>query len=288
MASSSSNSSISLRCNHPGIEEEEYFQLDTLSPNDTPWSTPKPRISNASLNDGDFGITTLLEEPHILRSDQDRSDTVQTSSREDSPEPDGVPRVTEFTTLRRQLGPRSEFESSMRRNNFHLRDWKWEFAAAAFSFGCSASIVGVLFAFWDKSLLSWQFMFNITLNTLLAILSTLSRTALLVPIASCISQLKWIHFVGSPHKLRELQLFDDASRGPWGSWTLIRGLHFNAKLATWGSFITINSLAMGPFTQQLLSYPSRLHDSSGAYLWASVKYGSDRGPTLRMPFPSIE
>lgn len=140
---------------------------------------------------------------------------------------------------------------------FRVWDWQWEFGASIFSLGCFAAIVGVLARNDTRSLASWNFVFGITLNTLVAVLSTLSRTALLVPVASCISQLKWIHLVAAPRPLREVQVFDDASRGPWGSLELIWKLHARTKLATWGSIITIMTLAMGPFTQQLLSYPSR-------------------------------
>jgi hypothetical protein len=167
---------------------------------------------------------------------------------------------------------------------FHLGDWQWEIAAAIFSFLCVFAILIVLKVYQEKPLSSWHFVDNITLNTVVALLSTFSRTALIVPVASCLSQLKWIHLVGSPRQLRDMQIFDDASRGPGGSLALIWSLHFKTKLATWGSLITILSLAMGPLSQQLLSYPSRLHfDTSGAMFHRNQVYdsGADRGVTGR-------
>lgn len=158
-----------------------------------------------------------------------------------------------------------------------LRDWEWEIGACIFSLGCFAAVVGVLASYDAKSLESWNFVFGITLNTLIAILSTLSRSSLLVPVTSCISQLKWIHLTAAPRPLREVQVFDDASRGPWGSLELIWKLHFKTKLATWGSVITILTLAMGPFTQQLLSYPSRSVISGTATYYTGHIYDSAWG-----------
>jgi hypothetical protein len=152
---------------------------------------------------------------------------------------------------------------------FHLRAWQWEIAASAFSLACFAAVVITLAMYHDQ-----QFLFDISLNTVIAFISTLSRTALLVPVASCISQLKWIYLIRSPHTLREVQVFDNASRGPWGSLELIWKLHYRTKLATWGSIITVLSLTMGPFAQQLLSNQSRLQFSPGATFYSSQVYDS--------------
>jgi hypothetical protein len=74
--------------------------------------------------------------------------------------------------------------------NFNLADWRWECAAAVLSLVCVAIVVILLSMYHNKTLDSWQFVYDISLNTLVALLSTISRTALLVPVASCISQLK--------------------------------------------------------------------------------------------------
>ncbi|KAF3053385.1 hypothetical protein E8E11_011807 [Didymella keratinophila] len=160
---------------------------------------------------------------------------------------------------------------------FDFRDWQWEFGASVFSLGCFAAVIGVLAANEQKSLAGWTFVFGISLNTLIAILSTLSRTALMVPVASCISQLKWIHLASTSRPLRDVQVFDDASRGPWGSLELIWRLHIKSTLATWGALITILTLAMGPFAQQLVSYPSRDVLADDATFYTSHIYDSAYG-----------
>jgi hypothetical protein len=62
---------------------------------------------------------------------------------------------------------------------------------------------------------------GITLNTITAILSTVGRASLLLPVAECISQQKWAWFSGSVRPLTELEAFDQGSRGAFGSLMLL-------------------------------------------------------------------
>jgi hypothetical protein len=62
---------------------------------------------------------------------------------------------------------------------------------------------------------------GITLNTIIAILSTVSRVCLLFPVAECISQQKWVWFSGSAKPLTELETFDRGGRGAFGSLVLL-------------------------------------------------------------------
>lgn len=188
----------------------------------------------------------------------------------------------ESRSSKEQAIVRTHYDPPKRSGSFHWGDWRWEVASAVFSLLCVVAITIILKVYQERPLSDWHFVHNITLNTVVALLSTLSRTALIVSVASCLSQLKWIHLVRSPRPLREMQIFDDASRGPWGSLELVWRLHLKTKLATWGSLITILSLAMGPLSQQLLSYPSRLHfETSGASFYRNQVYdsGASRGVT---------
>lgn len=60
----------------------------------------------------------------------------------------------------------------------------------------------------------------LTLNTIVAILSTASKAALLYPVTECISQLKWIWFSKDYRRLSDMSTFDNASRGIIGGFTL--------------------------------------------------------------------
>lgn len=96
---------------------------------------------------------------------------------------------------------------------------------------------------------------SITVNTYVSFFGTITKASMLVAVAESISQLKWLWF-RQPRTLEDIQTFDDASRGPLGAVQLL--LKTKAmKLAALGSLITVLSLVMDPFAQQIVSYPTR-------------------------------
>lgn len=81
------------------------------------------------------------------------------------------------------------------------------------------AIIGVLAHFNDRTLPSWPY--SITLNTIIALLAALANGALALPLSNGISQLKWDRFKKDRASLTDLELFDQASRGPLGAFKLI-------------------------------------------------------------------
>ncbi|CAG7931605.1 unnamed protein product [Penicillium olsonii] len=63
-------------------------------------------------------------------------------------------------------------------------------------------------------------------------------------------------FWGTKRRLRDLQSFDSASRGPWGS-SIILFEHKGNSIASIGALIIILTLAFDPFLQQVLTFPLR-------------------------------
>lgn len=172
-----------------------------------------------------------------------------------------------------------------------LQDWIWEFGSAGLSLVCLLAVVIFLFVFQDKPLSRWNVRLDITPNTLVSFLSTLSRASLLLPIASSISQLKWIHAASAPNYLSDIEVFDAASRGPWGALTLLWTSNARTKLAAWGSIITVLTMAMDPFTQQLLSYPTRNIHTEGATFPAAERFDTnnfiEESKNNRKPHPGM-
>ncbi|KAF2966525.1 hypothetical protein GQX73_g7072 [Xylaria multiplex] len=80
---------------------------------------------------------------------------------------------------------------------------------------------------------------------------------MLVPIASCISQLKWYHFSIRERRLTHLELFDSASRGPWGALVFLCSLRAPAIPAFALACVTIIALGIEPSTQQIIHVLSR-------------------------------
>lgn len=89
-------------------------------------------------------------------------------------------------------------------------------------------------------------------NTILSILTNITKTAIMVPIAACLSQMKWDHFHYRANSLDHLQLYDDASRGPWGSFILL--VTGRAKvISAWAfAIVTLVALGIDPSTQQTI------------------------------------
>lgn len=163
--------------------------------------------------------------------------------------------------------------SAKRNQNSLLRSsWVWEVSSAALSIVCTTAIIVILIKADGVLLTSWPF--PISPNSLISTFLTLSKAALMVPVAACTSQLKWTHFRNA-NRLSDLEVFDEASRGPWGALELIIRLNFKSRalLATWGSLISIVALAMDPFAQQILSFPSLVSSTQGgAYLVYSENF----------------
>lgn len=135
--------------------------------------------------------------------------------------------------------------------------WTWEIAAAILSVVGFALLIGFLVKIQNTPYASWQY--TASPNTVVSIIVGITKAALLVPVSACLSQLKWNHYRSSA-PLYHMQAIDQASRGPWGSmevlWRGIPGLRMDS-LTLVGAFITIVALAIDPFSQQVLSFPSR-------------------------------
>ncbi|KAI5461888.1 hypothetical protein BGZ63DRAFT_454547 [Mariannaea sp. PMI_226] len=105
----------------------------------------------------------------------------------------------------------------------------------------------------EKPLSSWSF--PISINAIIATLTTACTSAIMHNVSAFISQLKWLHFKICPRQLYNLDRFDEASRGPYGSVIFIFRVRWN--LATVGALITIFRLAFGPLVQQVVNLQPR-------------------------------
>lgn len=97
--------------------------------------------------------------------------------------------------------------------------WAFEIVSLLVSAAAVAGIIVVLAHFDSRPLPEWPL--NITLNTLIALLSTLANANLAIPLQSGLSQLKWIRFKAGRAPLTDMEAFDDASRGTWGATLLL-------------------------------------------------------------------
>jgi len=99
-----------------------------------------------------------------------------------------------------------------------ISSWQWEILAATGSVLFLVATICVLAVYNHHPIFDWH---GVTLNASVSVLSTGSKTALLYICAEAIGQWKWILYAYHPRPLLDVQLFDAASRGPWGSTVLL-------------------------------------------------------------------
>lgn len=132
-----------------------------------------------------------------------------------------------------------------------IRHWWLESLCCILMLGMIVAIVTTLYRRQGLPLPDWPY--NISINTLISIFIAILKTAMAVVFAECLSQSKWNWF----RKMRPLQhltRYDEASRGPWGSLRLLWTLSGRDFVATIAAAVTILSLAIDPFAQQLIQY----------------------------------
>ncbi|KAF1944986.1 hypothetical protein EJ02DRAFT_396997 [Clathrospora elynae] len=139
-----------------------------------------------------------------------------------------------------------------------IERWMLEIVSWLISAICMGAIIAVLVVLRDKSVTKWPFNdIGFTLNAFVSILSRIAGAALLLPVAEALGQLKWSWFIkGDSKKMWDFEMFDNASRGPWGAFLLL--IHTRGKtVAALGALVTIFCLALDPFFQQVVSFPER-------------------------------
>lgn len=108
--------------------------------------------------------------------------------------------------------------------------WWQEILSISFSTLCLGANVAVLASLDQKPYESWRVArVDITPNAIVSIFATFNKASLLLPIAEIMVQLKWLYFQARMQKVSDLQLFDDASRGPLGSMRLLWKVHLRVR-----------------------------------------------------------
>lgn len=92
--------------------------------------------------------------------------------------------------------------------------WTLEFLCWLLALVSLVTILIVLCEFNGQPLASWRS--GVTLNTVINVVSQIAQTAVFVPVAASISQLKWISY-SKARPVGDMEDFDKASRGPMDS-----------------------------------------------------------------------
>ncbi|KAK3385603.1 hypothetical protein B0H63DRAFT_544004 [Podospora didyma] len=137
--------------------------------------------------------------------------------------------------------------------------WWWEIGAVALSAISLVCLVVFLVKIDETALESWSQ--PVEPSFLIAILTTTIKMAILVPIASCINQLKWRYlWRGESTTVEGLQRMEDASRGVWGSVLMLTRITSPRRQTIFIWFfcvVTILAIGIDPSAQQMLGISSR-------------------------------
>jgi hypothetical protein len=139
-----------------------------------------------------------------------------------------------------------------------FKRWLMEVLSWLFSALCMGAVIGVLIYLKDDSLSKWALAekTGLTLNAYISILSKMAGAAMILPVSEALGQLKWSWFLEHSKQMWDFEIFDNASRGPWGAMLLLIRTKGRA-LAALGAVIMLCSLALDPFFQQVVDFPDR-------------------------------
>ncbi|KAF2734688.1 hypothetical protein EJ04DRAFT_564103 [Polyplosphaeria fusca] len=142
-----------------------------------------------------------------------------------------------------------------------IKRWLLEIISWSLSAACMAGIIIMLMVYKNERIPKWPL--GLTLNAYISVLSKIASAALLLPVSEALGQLKWSWFQGDrSKKMWDFELFDNASRGPWGSFLLV--IRTKGKsLAALGAAVTVFALALDPFFQQVVQYPEEWRVQAG-------------------------
>ncbi|KUJ15929.1 uncharacterized protein LY89DRAFT_99197 [Mollisia scopiformis] len=113
-------------------------------------------------------------------------------------------------------------ETSFRTSSI-LKWWLPEIVASTLSVATLFSLALILRLYEKRNITDLRLLSSLTLNGLIAVISTLNRVLLMVPVGSILSQEGWHWFAEKDQRKRcksslgDLDALDQAARGAWGS-----------------------------------------------------------------------
>lgn len=183
------------------------MDITRLLPSDEALNTHPSRIDGEAIglrNDPyDRSISPLSPPASTINYSED------SGRREDAP-----PSYTPIDSQEpKQNGTRHKIRDLPTRSDSSIqRLWLWELLSIAVAALALAAIVITLVLRKDRPLPKWPS--AITINALIAVFTAIFKACLMMPIAECIGQLRWLWYQKS-RPLRHMEQWDLASRGRW-------------------------------------------------------------------------
>ena len=132
--------------------------------------------------------------------------------------------IVEIESLRSISRERLHVKIWTRVNNWFVNWWMGELLIIFWSFVVFSVLIFLLFQYDGHSLSTLPH--NVPLNFVVSTLATVSKSSLLLVVASALGQFKWLWVISKQRRLQDLQDFDEASRGPLGAAKLLASKKF--------------------------------------------------------------
>ena len=149
--------------------------------------------------------------------------------------------------------------------------WLWELLSLMVSATCIGAITLIMKRCDNKPIPTWSY--GLTLNGVVSILAVVTKASMILPVAETISQLKWCWFWQQPRPVRDFESFDGASRGPWGSLTMLVSVRW-CSLGAVGAILTVAAMAIEPTLQQLPAYRTRIVAADEPAIGRSINFAA--------------
>ncbi|OCL04734.1 hypothetical protein AOQ84DRAFT_225656 [Glonium stellatum] len=128
--------------------------------------------------------------------------------------------------------PSDSFTPNLLLKRSLFRSWAFEIGAVLLSISSTIATIAVLRYEDGKPLTAWAF--PTSLNTVISALGAISRVSLAFAVSACIGQQKWNWLRRQSDRFEAFEMFDEASRGPWGSTRLLLWLKVRLDSVAFG------------------------------------------------------
>ncbi|KAI2635877.1 hypothetical protein GGS26DRAFT_515936 [Hypomontagnella submonticulosa] len=241
------------------VSSISFDSLETPRPSDYYWHGFAGEGYALQGTQGDTSNTLLLGAAESIESSRNQAPPNPSRHQSFHLQSDGQTRLLGRPGLGSPIKPASQINSVSIWQVFSL--WTFQLSALVLSCASFISIVAVAAGYSGRPLSDWTFGI-LSINSIIAGLTTVMKGALMVPIADSISQAKWSWFsssasgsVGRP--LRHLDRIDQVSRGAWGSLLWLMRYPFGFYFVSIGAILTILMAGIDVFSQQLVQVDSR-------------------------------
>jgi hypothetical protein len=126
--------------------------------------------------------------------------------------------------------------------------WHWVLGCCLLVVAALVGMIATIYNLDGKPIPHWPYCLSI--NTFIAAFSVTMKASSGVVLAEGISHIKWTKH---SQTLRNFEMQDEASRGPWGALNLLKN-DMGCSVSSLGAMVTILALFLKPFSQQLVSF----------------------------------